>query len=61
MNILTMGRKCFMKTLDKKMFKKSAEELQEYMMFKRRGSVIPSKKGKGSYKRKNKHPSKCED
>ena len=50
-----------MKTLNKKMFKKSAEELQEYMMFKRRGSVIPSKKGKGSYKRKEKHPSKFED
>jgi stalled ribosome alternative rescue factor ArfA len=56
-----MGRKCFMKTLNKKMFKKNAEELQEYMMFKRRGSVIPSKKGKGSYKRKNKHPLKHED
>lgn len=61
MNILTMGRKNFMKKLNKKMFKKNAEELQEYMMFKRRGSVVPSKKGKGSFKRKNKYPLKHED
>ena len=61
MNILITGRKNFMKKLNKKMFKKSAEELQDYMMFKRRGSVIPSKKGKGSFKRKNKYPLKNED
>ena len=41
--------------LDKRMFKKSPEELQEYMQFKRRGSSVQAKKGKGSYKRKNKH------
>lgn len=50
-----------MKKLNKKMFKKSTEELQDYMMFKRRGSVVPSKKGKGSFKRKNKYPLKNED
>jgi hypothetical protein len=61
MNILIMGRMIIMKTLNKKMFKKSPEELQEYMMFKRRGSAIPSKKGKGSFKRKNKYPLKNED
>lgn len=36
-------------------FKKSPEELREYLQFKRRGSVVPNKKGKGSYTRKNKH------
>ena len=46
-----------MKTLNKKMFKKSPEELQEYMMFKRRGSKVQAKKGKGSFKRKPKYPS----
>jgi hypothetical protein len=45
-----------MKSLNKKMFKKSPEELQEYMMFKRRGSKVQSKKGKGSFKRKPKYP-----
>jgi stalled ribosome alternative rescue factor ArfA len=42
-------------TLDKRIFKKSPEELQLYMHFKKRGFVIENKKGKGSYKRKPKH------
>lgn len=33
--------------------KKSPEELEMYMHFRKRGFVVPSKKGKGSYKRKN--------
>lgn len=37
--------------MDKRMFKKSGEELQQYLMFKRRGSKKTSKKGKGSYNR----------
>ena len=41
--------------LDKRMFKKSAEEVQQYQMFKRRGSVVENKKGKGSFKRKDKY------
>ena len=41
--------------MEKKIFKKSPEELVEYLMFKRRGSRVNGKKGKGSYKRKNKH------
>lgn len=41
--------------MNKKIFKKSLEELQEYLKFKRRHSVVPAKKGKGSYKRKSKH------
>ena len=39
--------------LDKRMFKKSGEELQHYLAFRRRGYKIPAKKGKGSYDRKN--------
>ncbi len=35
--------------------KKTGEELQEYLQFKRRGSIVRAKKGKGSYKRKQKH------
>ena len=44
-----------MKKLDKSIFKKSAEELQEYLKFKRRGFAVPNKKGKNSYSRKQKH------
>lgn len=43
------------KKIDKRIFKKSSEEVHQYMMFKRRGSVVPNKKGKGSYKRKPKY------
>jgi stalled ribosome alternative rescue factor ArfA len=42
-------------TIDKRMFKKSPEELQLYMYFKKRGFAIANKKGKGSYKRKSKY------
>ena len=49
------------KQIDKRMFKKNAEELEQYMLFKKRGSVVESKKGKGSFKRKPKHPHKNED
>lgn len=38
--------------MNKQMFKKSGEELQEYLMFRRRGSKVKNKKGKGSYNRK---------
>ena len=41
--------------MDKKMWKKSPDELREYMQFKRRGGKVPAKKGKGSYKRKAKY------
>lgn len=44
--------------LDKRMFKKSAEELQLYFHFKKRGFVIQNKKGKGSYSRKGR---KCKN
>ena len=35
--------------------KKSGDELQEYLMFRRRGGKVQAKKGKGSYCRKPKH------
>ena len=45
--------------MDKRELKKSPEELAEYLMFRRRGSIVPSKKGRGSpYKRNPKHKGK---
>ena len=43
--------------MNKEIFKKNKEELHEYLQFKRRGSKVKSKKGKGSYSRKDKHKS----
>ena len=40
------------KDFDHRIFKKSGEELQEYLAFKRRGSRVENKKGKGSYNRR---------
>ena len=37
--------------LDRRVFKKEGEELQQYLHFRRRGSVVENKKGKGSYNR----------
>ena len=39
------------KKVDKRMFKKTGEELQQYLHFGKRGSVVENKKGKGSYNR----------
>lgn len=39
----------------KEYLKKSPEELEEYMKFKKRGGSVPPKKGKGSFRRKPKH------
>ena len=41
--------------VDKRMFKKTPEELEQYIHFKKRGFSIDNKKGKGSYTRKIKH------
>ena len=41
--------------IDKRIFKKSPEELQLYMYFKKRGFKLDNKKGKGSYVRHPKH------
>ena len=48
--------------MDKRAFKKSPEELQAYLMFKRRGSIVVAKKGRGSkYKRNPKYKNREED
>ena len=40
------------KAMNKQYLKKDANELQEYLMFRRRGSRVEAKKGKGAeYKR----------
>lgn len=39
------------KKIDRRMFKKEGEELQQYLHFRKRGSVVNNKKGKGSYNR----------
>jgi hypothetical protein len=44
--------------MKKEIFKKTPEELQQYLQFKRRGFAISAKKGKGSYSRKQKHKDK---
>lgn len=38
--------------IDKRMNKKTGEELQQYLQFQRRGYKVTAKKGKGSYNRK---------
>lgn len=40
-----------MKKNDRRYLKKTEQELQEYLAFRRRGYTVPAKKGKGSYKR----------
>lgn len=40
---------------DKRMFKKTGEELQQYLQAMRKHGVKKSKKGKGSYSRKKKY------
>lgn len=42
----------------KALFKKSPEELQEFLYQRKRGFIKGNKKGKGSYSRKTKHKEK---
>lgn len=37
--------------MDKRVMKKTGEELQMYLAFRKRSFAVPSKKGKGSYNR----------
>ena len=46
-----MGKKK-KKEIDKQVFKMEGEELQQSLHFKKRGSVVKNKKGKGSYDRR---------
>lgn len=41
--------------MDKRVNKKTGEELQQYLQFKRRGYTVKPKKGKGSFQRHPKH------
>lgn len=38
--------------IDKRIFKKEGEELQQYLHFRKRGGSVKPKKGKGSFDRK---------
>lgn len=40
--------------MNKKVFKKSKEDLQDYLNTMRKHNIVSSKKGKGSYKRNKK-------
>ena len=42
-----------MENFDKRMNKKTGEELQQYLAFRRKAGRVPAKKGKGSYDRKS--------
>ena len=37
--------------MDKRVYKKTGEELQQYLAWRRKAGRVPSKKGKGSYNR----------
>jgi len=39
--------------MDKRVNKKTGEELQQYLAFRKRAYSVPQKKGKGSYKRQD--------
>lgn len=40
------------KPYDRRVNKKTGEELQQYLAWRRKGSKVPAKKGKGSYNRR---------
>lgn len=41
------------KQLDRRVFKKEGEDLQQWLIFRKRGSKVSNKKGKGSYNRQD--------
>jgi hypothetical protein len=59
MELITMA-KGKNKELDKSIFKMSPEELQLWMHFRKAGSRVENRRGKGSYKRKPKYPDRSE-
>lgn len=44
--------------MNKSYLKKEGQELQDYLNFRKRGSRVENRKGKGSYKRNPKHKGK---
>ena len=59
MELVTMA-KGKNKKLDKSIFKMSPEELQLWIHFRKAGSYVENRRGKGSYKRKPKYPDRSE-
>ena len=49
------------KEIDRSIFKLSPEEVQQHMHFRKRGFKIENKKGKGSYRRHQKHKERGND
>lgn len=47
--------------MDKSIFKKTPEQLEEHLSFRNKASVMKAKKGKGSFKRKLKHKNQMFD
>ena len=47
--------------MEKKMFKKSPENLEQYLHFRKRAFKVKPKKGMGAYCRKDKHKSSYEE
>ena len=47
--------------MEKKVFKKTGEELEQYLHFKKRAFKVKSKKGMGAYCRKGKYKSSYEE
>lgn len=47
--------------MNKQINKKTGEELQAYLAFRKRGSRVESRKGKGSFKRHQKHKGREEN
>ena len=47
--------------MDKSIFKKTPEQLEEHLSFRNKASVVRAKRGKGSFKRKPKHKNQMFD
>lgn len=47
--------------MNKSIFKKTPEQLEEHLSFRNKASVVRVKKGKGSFKRKPKHKNQMFD
>jgi hypothetical protein len=48
------------KKIDKSVFKMTSEQLQTWLHYRKAGSCVENRKGKGSYKRKPKYPDRSE-
>ena len=55
--LMNMNKK---KKINKSLLKMTPEELEQWMHFRKAGSRVENRKGKGSYKRKPKYPDRSE-